>query len=122
MGMAAYQKIHISTLLKYYKRPEIQEALVNAADQREVAVSYGGTGYGKRPDMLQYPKDILEAVKQGATSFHCSEELWRNPLQIVTVMKPEELNELRSGWDLILDIDCPELEYSKLAADLLVST
>ncbi len=118
--MADYKKIHISTLLKYYKRPEIQEALVGAADKKEIAVSYGGTGYGKRPDMLNYPKDILEAVKQGATSFHCSEELWKNPLQIVTGMKPEEMNELRIGWDLILDIDCPELEYSKIAADLLV--
>ncbi len=118
--MADYKKIHISTLLKYYKRPEIQEALVKAAEQKEIAVSYGGTGYGKRPDVLQYPKDILEAVKQGATSFHCSEELWKNPLQIVTGMRPEEMNELRAGWDLILDIDCPELEYSKIAADLLV--
>jgi DNA primase catalytic subunit len=120
MGMADYQKIHISTLLKYYKRPEIQEALVASADRKEIAISYGGTGYGKRPDCLQYPRDVLEMVKQGATSFHCSEELWKNPLNIVTGMKPEELNELRLGWDLILDIDCPELEYSKIAADLLV--
>lgn len=118
--MASYQKIHLSTLLKYYKRPEIQEAIVEAAQDKEIAVSYGGTGYGKRPDTLKYPKDIIEAVKQGTTSFHCSEELWKNPLQVTTGMKPEELNELRKGWDLILDIDCPELEYSKIAADLLV--
>lgn len=112
--------MHISTLLKYYKRAEVQNALVQSADRKEIAVSFGGTGYGKRPDILKYPKDILEMVKQGATSFHCSEELWYNPLQIVTGMKPEELNQLRSGWDLILDIDCPELEYSKIGADLLV--
>ena len=118
--MADYQKIHISTLLKYYKRADVQQALINFAERKEIAISYGGTGYGKRPDILQYPKDVLEMVKQGATSFHCSEELWRNPLQIVTGMKPEEMNELRIGWDLILDIDCPELEYSKIAADLLV--
>ncbi|HLF54527.1 MAG TPA: hypothetical protein VI612_02310 [Candidatus Nanoarchaeia archaeon] len=118
--MADYKKIHLSTLLKYYKRAEIQDALVGAAEKKEIAVSYGGTGYGKRPDVLQYPKDVLEAVKQGATSFHCSEELWFNPLQVVTGMKPEELNSLRVGWDLILDIDCPELEYSKIAGDLLV--
>jgi len=118
--MGNYKQIHISTLLKYYKRTEIQEAIVAAADKKEIAVSYGGTGYGKRPDTLNYPKDVLEAVKQGATSFHCSEELWRNPQNIVTGMKPEELNGLRIGWDLILDIDCPELEYSKIAADFLV--
>ena len=118
--MGDYKQIHISTLLKYYKRPEIQQALVDAADKKEIAVSYGGTGYGKRPDALRYPKDVLEAVKQGATSFHCSEELWNNPLQVTTGMKPEELNALRIGWDLILDIDCPELEYSKIAADLII--
>lgn len=118
--MATYQKIHISTILKHYKRPEIQQALVDEAGFREIAISYGGTGYGKRPDVLNYPKDVMEMVKQGATSFHCSEELWTNPLQVTTGMKPEELNNLRRGWDLILDIDCPELEYSKIAADLLV--
>jgi len=118
--MGDYKKVHISTLLKYYKRPEIQQALIQGADNKEVAVSYGGTGYGKRPDMIKYPKDVLEAVKQGATSFHCSEELWKNPLQVTTGMKPAELNELRIGWDLILDIDCDYLEYSRIAADLIV--
>ncbi len=118
--MAEYQKIHISTLLKYYKRLEIQQALVSAGEHKEVAMSYGGTDYGKRPDVLSYPKDVLEMVKQGATSFHCSEELWSNPLQIATGMKPEEYNHLRTGWDLILDIDCKELEYSKIAADILI--
>ncbi|MBS3147882.1 hypothetical protein J4219_03275 [Candidatus Woesearchaeota archaeon] len=118
--MAQYKKLDVGFVLRYYKRQEIQEALVEAGSSKEVAVSYGGTGYGKRPDSLAYPRDVLEAVKQGATSFHCSEELWKNPLQVVTGMKPQELNELRSGWDLLLDIDCPELEYSKIAGDLLV--
>lgn len=118
--MADYKKIHLSTLLKYYKRADIQNALVQAARDKEVAVSYGGTGYGKRPDVLMYPKDVIESVKQGASSFHCSEELWNNPLLIQTGMKPEELNAVRRGWDLILDIDCPELEYSAIAGDLLV--
>jgi len=118
--MAQYKKIDIGTLLRYYKRPEIQEAIIESAEDKEIAVSYGGTGYGKRPDTLKYPKDVLEAVRQGATSFHCSEELWKNPLQVTTGMKPVELNELRKGWDLILDIDCPELEYSKIAADLII--
>lgn len=118
--MADYKKIPISTVLKYYKRPEIQRAIVDAAEHKEIAMSYGGTGYGKRPDVLHYPRDILEMVKRGGTSFHCSEELWHNPLQVTTGMKPTELNELRKGWDLILDIDCPELEYSKIAGDLLV--
>ena len=118
--MADYQKIHLSVLLKHYKRADIQQAILEAADRKEIAVSYGGTGYGKRPDTIAYPRDILEMVKQGGTSFHCSEEIWSNPLQIVTGMKPEEYNNIRIGWDLILDIDCKELEYSKIAADILV--
>ncbi|PIN75873.1 hypothetical protein COV18_01695 [Candidatus Woesearchaeota archaeon CG10_big_fil_rev_8_21_14_0_10_37_12] len=118
--MSTYQKIPLNILLKYYKQKHIQEALVSAATSKEIAVSYGGTGYGKRPDVLQYPQDILELVKQGATSFHCSEELWNNPLQITTGMSPGELNNIRTGWDLLLDIDCPELEYSKIAADLII--
>jgi len=118
--MAVYQKLDIGLVLRHYKRVEIQQALVDAADKKEIAISYGGTGYGKRPDVLMYPRDVLEMVKAGATSFHCSEELWKNPLQVTTGMRAEDLNEIRSGWDLILDIDCPELEYSKVAAHLLV--
>jgi len=112
--------VSLSTALLYYKRPEIQNALVDAAIDKEIAVSYGGQGYGKRPDTLQYPKDVIEFVKNGVTSFHCSEELWMNPLQITTGAKRNELDALRKGWDLILDIDCPELTYSKIAGDLLV--
>jgi len=113
--------IHLSTLLKYYKRRDGQEAVPKCAKDKEVAVSYGLKGFGRRPDILHYPRDILEFVKQGATSFHCSEELWHNPLQLNPGLKKEELDGLRIGWDLVLDIDCPFLEYSKLASDLLVS-
>ena len=35
---------------------------------------------------LSYPRDVLEFAKNGATSLHCSEELWRNPLQVTTGM------------------------------------
>ena len=113
--------IHLSTLLQYYKRPEVQEAIVREAKDKEIAVSFGGAGYGKRPDTLQFPNDILEFAKKGVTSFHCSEELWSNPLQITTGMKRQELDDIRTGWDLVLDIDCPELNYSKIAGDLLVN-
>ncbi|MFQ5620741.1 MAG: DNA primase small subunit domain-containing protein [Candidatus Nanoarchaeia archaeon] len=112
--------ITTSQRLLYYKRKDIQEAIVAAAEDKEIAVSYGGAGYGKRPDILAYPADVLEFAKKGVTSFHCSEELWINPLQIGTGMKTHEVNTLRKGWDLILDIDCDVWEYSKFAADLVV--
>lgn len=106
--------------MQYYKRPEIQQAILDHAEHKEVAVSYGGEGYGKRPDTLQYHQDILAHVKNGATSFHASEELWINPMQIQPGLPRAELDALRKGWDLILDIDCPELNYSKLASHFVV--
>ena len=112
--------ISLSTSLKYYKRSDIQEAIVQAAQDREVAVLFGEKGFGKRPDTLTYPRDVLEFAKQGATSFHCSEELWNNPMHIVTGMPRRELDELRKGWDLIIDIDCPVLDYSTAAAHIIV--
>ena len=112
--------LNLSTCLKYYKREDIQKEIIENTASREVAIKFGEKGFGKRPDVLQYPKDILELAKQGATSFHVSEERWKNPLQLDPMLKKRELDNLRIGWDLVLDIDCEFLEYSKFAAELLV--
>ncbi|MBI4152915.1 hypothetical protein HY497_00185 [Candidatus Woesearchaeota archaeon] len=109
----------ISTILKHYKRKEVQEAMVLHSKDREVAARYSDA-FGTRPDAIQYENDILELVKQGATSFHCSEERWRNALQLLPTLKPRELAELRSGWDLVIDIDCKNWEYSKTIASIIV--
>ena len=110
----------IGTLLRHYKRADIQEEIIANAHDREIAIKFGDKGFGKRPDVLKYPRDILELAKQGATSFHASEELWHNPLQLGQDMKQHEVASLRKGWDLVLDIDCHFLEYSKIAADLVI--
>lgn len=99
----------------YYSNPEIQKVMFNFSQNREVCPRYF-EGFGKRPDSLQYPSDIFELVKKGATSFHCSEEIWDNPLNITTGMDNSSLNKLRLGWDLLIDIDCPWIEGSKYAA------
>ncbi|MAG08249.1 hypothetical protein CMO89_02155 [Candidatus Woesearchaeota archaeon] len=112
--------ISLSALLKHYKRKDIQEEIIRNAKGREVAVKFGDKGFGKRPEVLQYPNDVLSLAQKGATSFHISEEHWRNPLQLSTELKKNELDDLRTGFDLVLDIDCHYLEYSKIAADLLV--
>ncbi len=112
--------MNISALLKHYKRADIQKELIENAVNREVAIKYGDRGFGKRPDILKYPGDILELAKQGATSFHASEEIWKNPLQLGQDMRKKDVEELRTGWDLVIDIDCHFLEYSKIAADLVV--
>jgi hypothetical protein len=116
-----------SKILQFYKRPEIQRAIVNAARDKEIAIkgywSYNGKrydGFAKRPDVLKFPQDVLDFAIKGATSFHASEELWYNPLQLNSNLKPKELNEIRQGWDLLIDIDCAFLEYSKIAAHLII--
>ena len=111
--------IHLSISLRHYKRPEIQKALAEHAANKEVAARFNDR-FGKRPDSLKYPADVLELAKKGATSFHSSEELWSNPLRLEPLMNRKNLDALRTGWDLVLDVDCRFLEYSKVAADLIV--
>ncbi len=105
--------------MAYYSRPDIRKAIFEFSKNRECIPRYF-EGFGKRPDNFQYDADILESVRRGATSFHCSEELWSDPLEISTDMSREELEEIKIGWDLLLDIDSPYLEYSKIYADLLI--
>jgi len=112
--------IHLSTSLSYYKRPEIQKAIVQSCENREVAVRFGDN-FGKRPDILVFPSDVLEVAKNGATSFHVSEEHWENPLVLSKGLSRKELDSFRIGWDLVLDIDAKNLEISKLVSFLLVS-
>ncbi|MFW6310715.1 MAG: hypothetical protein ACOC1K_00605 [Nanoarchaeota archaeon] len=104
----------------YYSRPEVQKAIYEFCKNREICPRYF-EGFGKRPDSFQYISEVFEVVKKGATSFHCSEELWKEPLDIKTGMSEEEANELRTGWDLLIDIDCPYFDYSKIAAKAIIN-
>ncbi|MBT4334645.1 hypothetical protein HOD61_02405 [archaeon] len=106
-------------VLGYYSRRDIQKELLSSAKDREVAVRFKDGGFGRRPDTLQFETDILEFAKQGVTSFHISEERWVDPLDLKTGMNRKQLDELRSGWDLVLDIDSPEVKYSKILSELL---
>ncbi len=105
----------LAKTLSFYKRRDIQEELIKQAKDKEIAFRFGDF-FGKRPDILAYPADVLELAKQKLTSLHCSEELWTNPLQISVKLKKDDINALRKGWDLILDIDCKLFEYSKITA------
>ena len=111
--------IPINVSLSHYKRKDIQEEIIANSKDREVVAKFNDN-FSKRPDVLRHTNDILELAKQGATSFHASEELWRNPLQLDTSLRKHELDNLRNGWDLVLDIDCGIFEYSKEAADLVI--
>ena len=104
----------------YYSKKDVQKAIFEFSEGREVVPRYF-EGFGKRPDSLQYPGDIFELVRKGATSFHCSEEIWKDSLKISTEMNKKQLDELRVGWDLLLDIDCPWIDYGKKAAQAIIT-
>ncbi len=103
----------------YYSKPEVQKAIFEFSKSREICPRYF-EGFGKRPDMFQYESDIFELAKKGATSFHCSEELWSDPLTVETGMNDKQLNGLRKGWDLLIDIDSKYIDYSKISAKVIL--
>ena len=104
----------------YYSRKDVLNEIYKFSKNREVSPRYF-EGFGKRPDSFQYVGDISELVRKGATSFHCSEELWENPLKIESGMSSEQLNNFRIGWDLLIDIDCKWIDYSKKAAEAIIN-
>ncbi len=103
---------------EYYLREDVRNAIVEHAQAREVGVRYGDS-FGSRPDMISYPNDVTEFSRKGATSFHISEERWHNPLDLKVGMRKQDMDALRSGWDFIIDVDCPIWEYSKIITHLL---
>ena len=106
--------------LRYYSRIDIQKAIVESCPDREVSVMLGRGSFGKRPDTLNYESDVLELARQGATSFHVSEEHWQNPRNLMPGMTKRQLDDMRIGWDFILDIDSEKLENSKVITHFLV--
>ena len=105
--------------LDFYSRSDIQEELIKISKNREFAAKFG-ENFGKRPDTIGFKKDIYELARQGATSFHISEERWADPLRLKAGMSKKELDDLRIGWDFLIDIDSKNLEYSKICAKLIV--
>ncbi len=104
----------------YYSNKDVQNTIYEFCKNREAVPSYMMEGFGKRPDTLEYPGDIFELVKKGATSFHCSEELWKNPRDINVNMTEEDYNKERIGWDLLIDIDSKYIDYSKVMAKIII--
>lgn len=104
----------------YYLREDIQKALLNFAKQREVGVMYDKY-FGKRPDVIEYLSDVKNFVKKGVYSFHISEERWSNPLLLENKnLLEDEKNKIRTGWDLILDLDGVDFIYAKIAGKIII--
>lgn len=108
-------------LIKFYSRKDVQEEIFKCARGREFSIKFGIDSFGKRPDSLEFSNDILEFIKSGATSFHISEEHWKDPLQLKPGMPAKQLNDLRTGWDLIIDVDCKFWDYSKYITNFIIN-
>ncbi|MCD6478088.1 MAG: hypothetical protein J7K87_03725 [Candidatus Aenigmarchaeota archaeon] len=107
----------------YYSNEEVLNKMVANCKGREISASLYTGSFISRPNVVVYPRDILEMVKRGAVSFHGSVEHWMNPMQLSTRLTQDEMNGLRMGWDLIIDIDSAiGLEASKLAAKRVIDS
>jgi len=109
-----------SEIIKYYSRPEIAKEITRLASSRETICQYGLNKVGKRPDIIEMPGDVVKLARQGATSFHTSEEIWDDPLKLSSESTAKEMDALRAGWDLVIDIDSPNVKYGKIAAKLIL--
>lgn len=105
----------VRAVQEYYSRDDIQQAIIELAKNREIAGIFKSGSFSARPNVLVYPKDIIEMVKSGVMEFHSSLERWSNPM----ALKSDNYEELRIGWDLILDIDCKEFEHAKIASHIV---
>src|SRR3989344_5443536 len=104
---------------EYYSRKDVKEEFLRIAKDREVQAWFNDIR-GKRPDTINFTGDIQELIRRGMSSFHVSVERWNDPLKLKPSMSKSELDELRNGWDLLIDIDSKNLEFSKIAAELLI--
>src|SRR3989338_5842021 len=117
MQTPASAPLNRQQLVDYYSNEKITKQLILNAKGREVAGAFWDGSYDKRPNILQYPSDIIQMVRKGVTSFHLSVEHWSNPM----ALSSENYDRLRTGWDLLIDIDSKlGLDESKIAAELIV--
>lgn len=105
--------------MNYYVRKDIQEELLRISKNREVQIWINQVR-GKRPEVINYLGDVNSLIREGMTSLHISVERWKDPLQLKAGMSKKELDSLRLGFDLLLDIDSKYLDYSKITAELLI--
>ncbi len=97
-----------SEIIAHYSNPVVKKEIARVAEGREVAVQFQGGAFGKRPQVIQFPQEIESFARSGATSFHISLEQWTDPLKLNPDINRREMDALRKGWDLVIDIDCDD--------------
>lgn len=112
--------MNMQKIYNWYSRESVQKALLEVAKNREVVVVFNNGHFGKRPNVIQYPQDILQAISEGAVAFHGSVERWLNPMQLDVGMSREQLDNLRIGWDILIDLDVDSFEVAKIATKVFI--
>ena len=100
-----------SQIIRYYSNPFVMKKLLNFSKNREIAVKFGDF-FSKRPQVIESLFDVKKFINGGATSFHCSEEIWTNPMLLKNQKEDEKIKN-RIGWDLILDLDGIDFDITK---------
>jgi len=108
--------MNLRDIYEYYSRKDVKEALLEMSKSREVVGVFKNSAFGSRPNTLMYPQDVLSMVKTGIIEFHSSVERWSNPMAV----RLDNYEDMRVGWDLVLDLDCKEFEHGKIAAQVFV--
>ena len=106
----------------WYSRESVQRALLEASKNREVVPVFRDGNFGKRPDVMQYQADILQAVAEGVVAFHGSVERWHQPMKLSVGMNRQDLDVLRQGFDILIDPDVPDFEIAKLTVKQITET
>lgn len=104
----------------WYQKEWVQKEIAKLADGRESSFRYPEGGFSKRPQKISNRRDVLEMARQGATSFHVSEERWISPSELRPGMDRSDQNNLRYAWDFIIDIDSKDWTLSKVAAWIII--
>jgi len=104
----------------WYSRESVLRALLEVARNREVVCVYRDGRFGKRPDVIQYPQDILQDVAEGTIAFHGSVERWSHPMKLDVGLKKPDLDSLRSGWDIFVDPDVEDFEIAKVTVKQII--
>ena len=112
--------IDFQKVWNYYSRESILKAIAEVAKDREVVSVFRDSRFGKRPDIIQYPQDIVQQIAEGTIAFHGSLERWYQPMKLDVGMSKPDLDKLRSAWDVLIDIDVDDFDIAKITAKQII--
>ncbi|MEM1684629.1 MAG: hypothetical protein QW184_00645 [Nanopusillaceae archaeon] len=104
----------------YSSNSEVVEDMIKISKNREVAYLLENNKFGQRPSIIENKGDIISYIDKGAVSFHISLERWTDPMLLGTLKSKKDLEEIRSGWDLIIDIDSKSVDIGKIVAKNII--